>query len=233
MSVLTLQFELPAEIALGLADGSLIRHANRIYDVGAHKIVYHLAEVGAKEAVKRGPKQLAVVAVECAKDLGEIAAKNADKAMNFVKANPAKAGVVGLAVAGVAVGAGAAANYSKKRKEDKEQALKDERARITNNLDSAFQSWSAAAKRGEVDLQMVKDLQAAWSAYEASNKAVGIDLSDDPFARAIHQVVLQYAEALNEDAQSRGAQLAIEAPKQDDSTDALIMLQRQLLEQEA
>lgn len=233
MTVLTLQFDLPAEIARGIDDGSLIRHANRIYDVGAHRITYHLAEVGAEETIERAPKQLAVVAVRSVKEAGAAVVRNANKAVDIVKVNPAKAGVVGLTAAVVVAGTGAAVNYSKKRKERKEQALKDERSHITRNLDSAFKAWCEAAKCGGVDLQMVKDLQAAWSAYEAANKAVGINSSDDQFARAIHQILLQYAEALDEDARSRGEQLAIEAPKKDNSTDALIMLQRQLLEQES
>ncbi|HCG46486.1 hypothetical protein [Corynebacterium flavescens] len=236
MAILNIPFYIPDEVARGLADGTLVRHANRISDAATNRIIRHLPELAANEIVKNEPQKLVPGMVERAKDLGTAVVNNADKALEVVKQNPAKAGVGSLLVLGAAAGIGVAVNYSKKRKEEKEeeeQVLKDRRARITNNLDSAFKRWSEAAQRGEVDLQMVKDLQAAWSAYAASNKAVGIDSSTDPFSKAVHQVVLQYAEALEEDARSRGQQLAIEAPKQDDSTAALIMLQRQLLEHEA
>lgn len=229
MSSLALEFEYPLWVEKGIADGSLVRHANRIHSAATNRIVYHLTEKGAKEVVERVPKNLMLDAVGKAKALGALAAQNTDKVVKLTKNNPRVAGAVGVGAAVVIGGAGYAVNVTRKKKREREAAAKARRARVVSDLEAAFKEWSAAVKAGNVTLNHVEKFETAWANYEQSNKAVGIAEDDDLFAKAIYETVLMYTEALKADAETRGKKLAIEAPRKSDSTDALLTLQRQLL----
>lgn len=140
-------FEVPAEIAVGLATGKYVQWGGVVRD-GAGHIVRHLKPADVQNGANK-------------------ALRIADQAVQLAKQNK-KVAVAALAVAGIAaVGGGVYAGVTRVRR-SKEDALRKKRMADFN---SAFSEYLKALGDGELTIEMIDRLEGAITLLMTAGKA--------------------------------------------------------------
>lgn len=165
-------FEVPAEIALGLATGKYVQWGGVVRD-GAGHIVKHLKPADVQNGANK-------------------ALQIADQAAQLAKQNR-KVAIAALAVAGVAaVGGGIYAGMTHVR-HSKEDAM---RKRRMADFSAAFSEYLKALGDGELTVEMIGRLKDAISALNDDKEGFTVEIKDDQF-EGIVKSVRDYTERLS------------------------------------
>lgn len=165
-------FEVPAEIAAGLATGKYVQWGGVVRD-GAGHIVRHLKPVD----VQNGANKALCIA---------------DQAVQLAKQNK-KVAVAALAVAGVAaVGGGVYAGMTRVRR-SKEDALRKKRMADFN---SAFSEYLKALGDGELTVEIIDRLEDAIAALNDGKEGFTIEIKGEQFEDIVKSV-RDYTERLS------------------------------------
>ena len=162
-------FEVPAEIAVGLASGKYVQWGGVVRD-GAGHIVRHLKPADVQNGANK-------------------ALRIADQAVQLAKQNK-KVAVAALAVAGVAaVGGGVYAGVTCVR-HSKEDAL---RKKLMADFNSAFSEYLKALGDGELTVEIIDRLE---DAIAALNEGFTIEIKGEQFEDIVKSV-RDYTERLS------------------------------------
>ena len=165
-------FEVPAEIALGLATGKYVQWGGVVRD-GAGHIVKHLKPADVQNGANK-------------------ALQIADQAAQLAKQNR-KVAIAALAVAGVAaVGGGIYAGMTHVR-HSKEDAM---RKRRMADFSAAFSEYLKALGDGELTVEMIGRLEDAISALNDDKEGFTVEIKDDQFEDIVKSV-RDYTERLS------------------------------------
>lgn len=157
-------FEVPAEIAVGLATGKYVQWGGVVRD-GAGHIVRHLKPADVQNGANK-------------------ALRIADQAVQLAKQNK-KVAVAALAVAGVAaVGGGFYAGVTRVR-HSKEGALRKKRMADFN---SAFSEYLKALGDGELTIEMIDRLEGAITALNDGREGFTVEIKGEQFEDIVKSV---------------------------------------------
>ena len=165
-------FDIPKEIALGLASGEYVQYGGVVRDAAGH-IVKHLEPADVSNDVNKAI-QVAAQAIQLAKE-------NKKTAIGV------------LAVAGVAAAGGAAyAGVTHL------QHKKEERARKTamDDFNAAFSEYLKALGNSELTVEKIDELENAISALSGSEKGCTIEIESEQF-KGLVKSVRDYTERLS------------------------------------
>lgn len=157
-------FEVPTEIALGLATGKYVQWGGVVRD-GAGHIVKHLKPADVQNGANK-------------------ALQIADQAAQLAKQNK-KVAIAALAVAGVAaVGGGIYAGMTHVR-HSKEDALRKKRMADFN---SAFSEYLKALGDGELTIEMIDRLEGAITALNGGKEGFTVEIKGEQFEDIVKSV---------------------------------------------
>ena len=157
-------FEVPAEIAVGLATGKYVQWGGVVRD-GAGHIVRHLKPADVQNGANK-------------------ALRIADQAVQLAKQNK-KVAIAALAVAGVAaVGGGVYAGVTCVR-HSKEDTLRKKRMADFN---SAFSEYLKALGDGELTIEMIDRLEDAITALNGGKEGFTVEIKGEQFEDIVKSV---------------------------------------------
>lgn len=157
-------FEVPAEIALGLATGKYVQWGGVVRD-GAGHIVRHLKPADVQNGANK-------------------ALRIADQAVQLAKQNK-KVAIAALAVADVAtVGGGVYAGVTRVRR-SKEDAL---RKKQMADFNSSFSEYLKALGDGELTIEMIDRLDGAITALNGGKEGFTVEIKGEQFEDIVRSV---------------------------------------------
>lgn len=157
-------FEVPAEIAVGLATGKYVQWGGVVRD-GAGHIVRHLKPADVQNGANK-------------------ALRIADQAVQLAKQNK-KVAIAAFAVAGVAaVGGGVYAGVTCVR-HSKEDALRKKRMA---DFSSAFSEYLKALGDGELTIEMIDRLEDAITALNGGKEGFTVEIKGEQFEDIVKSV---------------------------------------------
>ena len=165
-------FEVPAEIAVGLASGKYVQWGGVVRD-GAGHIVKHLKPADVQNGANK-------------------ALRIADQAVQLAKQNK-KVAIAALAVAGVAaVGGGIYAGMTHVR-HSKEDAM---RKKQMADFNSTFSEYLKALGDGELTIEMIDRLEGAITALNGGKEGFSVEIKGEQFEDIVKSV-RDYTERLS------------------------------------
>lgn len=165
-------FDVPKEIALGLASGEYVQYGGVVRDAAGH-IVKHLEPANVSNDVNKAI-QVAVQAVQLAKE-------NKKTAIGVLA-------VAGVAAAGGAVYAGVTHLQHKKEERARKTAMDD--------FNAAFSEYLKALGNSELTVEKIDELENAISALSGSEKGCTIEIESEQF-KSLVKSVRDYTERLS------------------------------------
>lgn len=157
-------FEVPAEIAVGLASGKYVQWGGVVRD-GAGHIVRHLKPADVQNGANK-------------------ALRIADQAVQLAKQNK-KVAIAALAVAGVAaVGGGVYAGVTRVR-HSKEDAM---RKKQMADFNSTFSEYLKALGDGELTIEMTDRLEGAITALNGGKEGFSVEIKGEQFEDIVKSV---------------------------------------------
>lgn len=157
-------FEVPAEIAVGLATGKYVQWGGVVRD-GAGHIVRHLKPADVQNGANK-------------------ALRIADQAVQLAKQNK-KVAIAALAVAGVAaVGGGVYAGVTRVR-HSKEDAM---RKKQMADFNSTFSEYLKALGDGELTIEMIDRLEGAITALNGGKEGFSVEIKGEQFEDIVKSV---------------------------------------------
>lgn len=176
-------FDIPKEIALGLASGEYVQYGGVVRDAAGH-IVKHLEPADVSNDANKA-MQVAAQAIQLAKE-------NKKTAIGVLA-------VAGVAAAGGAVYAGVTHLQHKK----------EERARKTamDNFNAAFSEYLKALGNSELTVEKIDELENAISALSGSEKGCTIEIESEQF-KSLVKSVRDYTERLSKANSAKSSNVA-------------------------
>lgn len=165
-------FDIPKEIALGLASGEYVQYGGVVRDAAGH-IVKHLEPVDVSNDVNKAI-QVAAQAIQLAKE-------NKKTAIGVHA-------VAGVAAAGGAVYAGVTHLQHKKEERARKTAMDD--------FNTAFSEYLKALGNSELTVEKIDELENAISALSGSEKGCTIEIESEQF-KSLVKSVRDYTERLS------------------------------------
>lgn len=205
-------FDVPKEIALGLASGEYIQYGGVVRDAAGH-IVKHLEPVNVSNDANRA-MQVAAQAIQLAKE-------NKKTAIGVLA-------VAGVAAAGGAVYAGVTHLQHKKEERARKTAMDD--------FNAAFSEYLKALGNSELTVEKIDELENAISALSGSEKGCTIEIESEQF-KSLVKSVRDYTERLSKanSAKSSNVVFKLFEKKPNDISDLkeCLATQREILTQAA
>lgn len=176
-------FDIPKEIALGLASGEYVQYGGVVRDAAGH-IVKHLEPADVSNDANKA-MQVAAQAIQLAKE-------NKKTAIGVLA-------VAGVAAADGAVYAGVTHLQHKK----------EERARKTamDNFNAAFSEYLKALGNSELTVEKIDELENAISALSGSEKGCTIEIESEQF-KSLVKSVRDYTERLSKANSAKSSNVA-------------------------
>ncbi len=165
-------FDVPKEIALGLASGEYVQYGGVVRDAAGH-IVKHLEPADVSNDVNKAI-QVAAQAIQLAKE-------NKKTAIGVLA-------VAGVAAAGGAVYAGVTHLQHKKEERARKTAMDD--------FNAAFSEYLKALGDSELTVEKIDELENAISALSGSEKGCTIEIESEQF-KGLVKSVRDYTERLS------------------------------------
>ena len=165
-------FDIPKEIALGLASGEYVQYGGVVRDAADH-IVKHLEPADVSNDVNKAI-QVAAQAIQLAKE-------NKKTAIGVLA-------VAGVAAAGGAVYAGVTHLQHKKEERARKTAMDD--------FNAAFSEYLKALGNSELTVEKIDELENAISALSGSEKGCTIEIESEQFKNLVKSV-RDYTERLS------------------------------------
>lgn len=165
-------FDIPKEIALGLASGEYVQYGGVVRDAAGH-IVKHLEPADVSNDVNKAI-QVAAQAIQLAKE-------NKKTAIGVLA-------VAGVAAAGGAVYAGVTHLQHKKEERARKTAMDD--------FNAAFSEYLKALGNSELTVEKIDELENAISALSGSEKGCTIEIESEQF-KGLVKSVRDYTERLS------------------------------------
>lgn len=165
-------FDVPKEIALGLASGEYVQYGGVVRDAAGH-IVKHLEPANVSNDVNKAI-QVAAQAIQLAKE-------NKKTAIGVLA-------VAGVAAAGGAVYAGVTHLQHKKEERARKTAMDD--------FNAAFSEYLKALGNSELTVEKIDELENAISALSGSEKGCTIEIESEQF-KSLVKSVRDYTERLS------------------------------------
>lgn len=165
-------FDIPKEIALGLASGEYVQYGGVVRDAAGH-IVKHLEPADVSNDANRA-MQVAAQAIQLAKE-------NKKTAIGVLA-------VAGVAAAGGAVYAGVTHLQHKKEERARKTAMDD--------FNAAFSEYLKALGNSELTVEKIDELENAISALSGSEKGCTIEIESEQF-KSLVKSVRDYTERLS------------------------------------
>ena len=165
-------FDIPKEIALGLASGEYVQYGGVVRDAAGH-IVKHLEPADVSNDVNKAI-QVAAQAIQLAKE-------NKKTAIGVLA-------VAGVAAAGGAVYAGVTHLQHKKEERARKTAMDD--------FNAAFSEYLKALGNSELTVEKIDELENAISALSGSEKGCAIEIESEQF-KSLVKSVRDYTERLS------------------------------------
>lgn len=165
-------FDIPKEIALGLASGEYVQYGGVVRDAAGH-IVKHLEPADVSNDANKA-MQVAAQAIQLAKE-------NKKTAIGVLA-------VAGVAAAGGAVYAGATHLQHKKEERARKTAMDD--------FNAAFSEYLKALGNSELTVEKIDELENAISALSGSEKGCTIEIESEQF-KGLVKSVRDYTERLS------------------------------------
>ena len=165
-------FDIPKEIALGLASGEYVQYGGVVRDAAGH-IVKHLEPADVSNDVNKAI-QVAAQAIQLAKE-------NKKTAIGVLA-------VAGVAAAGGAVYAGVTHLQHKKEERVRKTAMDD--------FNAAFSEYLKALGNSELTVEKIDELENAISALSGSEKGCTIEIESEQF-KSLVKSVRDYTERLS------------------------------------
>lgn len=165
-------FDVPKEIALGLASGEYVQYGGVVRDAAGH-IVKHLEPADVSNDANKA-MQVAAQAIKLAKE--------------NKKATIGVLAVAGVAAAGGAVYAGVTHLQHKKEERARKTALDD--------FNAAFSEYLKALGNSELTVEKIDELENAISALSGSEKGCTIEIESEQF-KSLVKSVRDYTERLS------------------------------------
>lgn len=165
-------FDIPKEIALGLASGEYVQYGGVVRDAAGH-IVKHLEPADVSNDVNKAI-QVAAQAIQLAKE-------NKKTAIGVLA-------VAGVAAAGGAVYAGVTHLQHKKEERARKTAMDD--------FNAAFSEYLKALGNSELTVEKIDELENAISALSGSEKGCTIEIESEQF-KTLVKSVRDYTERLS------------------------------------
>lgn len=165
-------FDIPKEIALGLASGEYVQYGGVVRDAAGH-IVKHLEPADVSNDVNKAI-QVAAQAIQPAKE-------NKKTAIGVLA-------VAGVAAAGGAVYAGVTHLQHKKEERARKTAMDD--------FNAAFSEYLKALGNSELTVEKIDELENAISALSGSEKGCTIEIESEQF-KSLVKSVRDYTERLS------------------------------------
>lgn len=165
-------FDIPKEIALGLASGEYVQYGGVVRDAAGH-IVKHLEPADVSNDVNKAI-QVAAQAIQLAKE-------NKKTAIGVLA-------VAGVAAAGGAVYAGVTHLQHKKEERARKTAMDD--------FNAAFSEYLKALGNSELTVGKIDELENAISALSGSEKGCTIEIESEQF-KTLVKSVRDYTERLS------------------------------------
>lgn len=157
-------FDIPKEIALGLASGEYVQYGGVVRDAAGH-IVKHLEPADVSNDVNKAI-QVAAQAIQLAKE-------NKKTAIGVLA-------VAGVAAAGGAVYAGVTHLQHKKEERARKTAMDD--------FNAAFSEYLKALGNSELTVEKIDELENAISALSGSEKGCTIEIESEQFKSLVKSV---------------------------------------------
>lgn len=164
-------FDVPKEIALGLASGEYVQYGGVVRDAAGH-IVKHLEPADVSNDANKA-MQVAAQAIQLAKE--------------NKKATIGVLAIAGVAAAGGAVYAGVTHLQHKKEERARKTALDD--------FNAAFSEYLKALGNSELTVEKIDELENAISALSGSEKGCTIEIESEQF-KSLVKSVRDYTERL-------------------------------------
>ncbi len=165
-------FDVPKEIALGLASGEYVQYGGVVRDAAGH-IVKHLEPVDVSNDANKA-MQVAAQAIQLAKE-------NKKAAIGVLA-------VAGVAAAGGAVYAGVTHLQHKKEERARKTAMDD--------FNAALSKYLKALGDSELTVEKIDELENAISALSGSEKGCTIEIESEQF-KSLVRSVCDYTERLS------------------------------------
>lgn len=165
-------FDVPKEIALGLASGEYVQYGGVVRDAAGH-IVKHLEPADVSNDANKA-MQVAAQAIQLAKE-------NKKAAIGVLA-------VAGVAAAGGAVYAGVTHLQHKKEERARKTAMDD--------FNAAFSEYLKALGNSELTVEKIDELENAISALSGSKKGCTIEIESEQFKSPVKSV-RDYTERLS------------------------------------
>ena len=165
-------FDVPKEIALGLASSEYVQYGGVVRDAAGH-IVKHLEPANVSNDVNKAI-QVAAQAIQLAKE-------NKKTAIGVLA-------VAGVAAAGGAVYAGVTHLQHKKEERARKTAMDD--------FNAAFSEYLKALGNSELTVEKIDELENAISALSGSEKGCTIEIESEQF-KSLVKSVRDYTERLS------------------------------------
>lgn len=165
-------FDVPKEIALGLASGEYVQYGGVVRDAAGH-IVKHLEPANVSNDVNKAI-QVAAQAIQLAKE-------NKKTAIGVLA-------VAGVAAAGGAVYAGVTHLQHKKEERARKTAMDD--------FNAAFSEYLKALGNSELTVEKIDELENVISALSGSEKGCTIEIESEQF-KSLVKSVRDYTERLS------------------------------------
>lgn len=165
-------FDIPKEIALGLASSEYVQYGGVVRDAAGH-IVKHLEPADVSNDVNKAI-QVAAQAIQLAKE-------NKKTAIGVLA-------VAGVAAAGGAVYAGVTHLQHKKEERARKTAMDD--------FNAAFSEYLKALGNSELTVEKIDELENAISALSGSEKGCTIEIESEQF-KSLVKSVRDYTERLS------------------------------------
>lgn len=165
-------FDVPKEIALGLASGEYVQYGGVVRDAAGH-IVKHLEPADVSNDANKA-MQVAAQAIQLAKE-------NKKAAIGVLA-------VAGVAAAGGAVYAGVTHLQHKKEEGARKTAMDD--------FNAAFSEYLKALGNSELTVEKIDELENAISALSGSEKGCTIEIESEQF-KSLVKSVRDYTERLS------------------------------------
>lgn len=176
-------FDIPKEIALGLASGEYVQYGGVVRDAAGH-IVKHLEPADVSNDVNKAI-QVAAQAIQLAKE-------NKKTAIGVLA-------VAGVAAAGGAVYAGVTHLQHKKEERARKTAMDD--------FNAAFSEYLKALGNSELTVEKIDELENAISALSGSEKGCTIEIESEQF-KSLVKSVRDYTERLSKANSAKSSNVA-------------------------
>lgn len=157
-------FDVPKEIALGLASGEYVQYGGVVRDAAGH-IVKHLEPADVSNDVNK--------AIRVAAQAIQLAKENKKTAIGVLA-------VAGVAAAGGAVYAGVTHLQHKKEERARKTAMDD--------FNAAFSKYLKALGNSELTVEKIDELENAISALSGSEKGCTIEIESEQFKSLVKSV---------------------------------------------